>query len=160
MSERKTRVQQERKKTWKEPNDLEVPQGLRDHLRSLGFGTRWIRMTVRNDKDDENVFRRLREGYEFVTTDEAEAHGWAYPPSYDTGRETVVRVGDLALAKLPLEVSEDRDRQMSERTAAIMQGVHDQLTANARENQVAPLFNSSQERITTGGGRHVVLDKK
>lgn len=156
----KPRAATERKKTWKEPNDLEVPQQLADYLRSQGMGTRWIRVAVRSDMDAENVFKRSREGYEFVTPQEAEEHGWEYPPTYDTARGPILRVGDLALAKLPLEVSEDRDRQMAERSAAIMQGVHDQLTANARENQVAPLFNSSQERITTGGARHVHIDKK
>lgn len=153
------RAAEARAKKWKEPNDLEVPELLKEHLASQGYGTRWIRVTFRNEHDGENIFRRQREGYEFVTAEEAEAHGWNFPPVYDTGKEKVVRVGDLALAKLPLEISEDRDRQMAERADAIMRGVHEQLTANARENQMLPLTNSSKETITTGGARHVHIDR-
>jgi hypothetical protein len=160
MTERKTRTQAQRPKTWKEPNDLDVPQELQDFLSAEGFGTRWVRIAIHNASDSENILRRSREGYEFVTTSEAEAHGWSYPPSYDTGKESIVRVGDLALAKLPLEVSQDRDRQMAERADAIMRGVHAQLTANAKENQLTPLFNSSSESVNTGGSRPVHVDRK
>ena len=152
------RAAEARAKKWKEPNDLEVPELLKEHLASQGYGTRWIRVTFRNEHDGENIFRRQREGYEFVTAEEAEAHGWNFPPVYDTGKEKVVRVGDLALAKLPLEISEDRDRQMADRTRRITQGVNEALYENARENRLLPIRDSSRSQTTTGGSRQVIVD--
>lgn len=161
MTIHQTRSAAAQKKVWKDVNDLEVPAELAKHLESQGYGTRWIRVAIRNDSDGENIFKRLREGYEFVTAGEAEANGWEYPPLYDTGKHgSIIRVGDLALAKLPLEISQDRDRQMAERNESLMRGINEQLEANARENRLAPVFNSSRSGVTTGGQKAVHIDKE
>lgn len=155
-----TRADSARPREWKDPNELEVPAKLTAALKATGYETRWIRLVLDGKDDAKNVMLRNREGYEFVTRDEAEQNGWMDPPTYEHGKHgNLIIIGDLALAKMPVEIARSRDRQMAERTAALTRGINEQLSENARLNRLAPIQNDSTSRTTRGGERQVLVDK-
>lgn len=160
MTKHETREEQKRPREWKDPNELEVPERLTKALRARGYETRWIRVMLGPDQDVKNVLLRLREGYEFVTKEEAEQNGWEDPPSYHHGKHgNLIFIGDVALAKMPIELARSRDNAMAEKTRALTQGINDQLRENARMNRLAPIENSSYSRTTKGGDRQVIVDR-
>ncbi len=155
-----TRAETARVREWKDPNELEVPAKLTAALKSTGYETRWIRLVLDGKDDAKNVMLRTREGYDFVTREEAEQNGWYDPPSYEHGKHgNLIIIGDLALAKMPIDLARSRDRQMAERTAALTQGINEQLRENHRLNRLAPIQNDSTSRTTRGGERQVLVDK-
>lgn len=156
---RSTQVRKPRVKEWKEPNELDVPETLREALLAEGCKPRFIRVELDGKPDSRNVMTRHREGYEFVSKDFAEANGWVDPPSMDYGKHgNIVVIGDLALAKLPVEISESRDEQMQAKAQAQIQAVNRQLYENARLNSMLPIQNSSRSQVTGGGSKAVEFD--
>jgi len=147
---RPTREQETRRKEWKEPNELDVPDNLKDRLKSEGYETRWIRILMSDGKPDAvNVMTRLREGYEFVKVDESPE--WEAPPSIEYGKHgNLIVIGDLALAKLPTEVSDSRKRQMREKTANLTDAINRQLYENRQLNERMPISNNSKSQTYKG----------
>lgn len=151
MTTRPTRSAEARKREWQEPNELDVPEILKDRLRSEGYETRWIRVLLTDGKPDAvNVMTRLREGYEFVKVDDAPE--WEAPPSMEFGKHgNLIQIGDLALAKLPIEISQSRKRQMAEKTKNLTDAINRQLYENKALNERMPIRNSSQSQTFKGG---------
>lgn len=148
-----------RQKVWRDPNVLDIPPQVIQAYRQSGYGLRWIRHTLGNEADGKNVLLRSREGYEFVRADEVQEFGWDIPPTVEHSKYgSLISIGDLALAKLPLEISEDRTRQMEDKTARITKGINDALYQNARENRLMPVADGSRSTTTTGGSRQVIVD--
>ncbi len=157
MTQHRTREETARKREWKEPNELEVPESLTRRLRSEGYGTRWIRILLEGKPDPINVMTRLREGYEFVRKDDAPE--WAEAPSIDYGSHgNLIAIGDLALAKLPLDISESRTRQMAERTQSLTDAINRQLQENRNLNRAMPVSNRGSSSKVYSGGRTPTLD--
>lgn len=157
MTQHRTREETARKREWKEPNELEVPESLTRRLRSEGYGTRWIRILLEGKPDPINVMTRLREGYEFVRNDDAPE--WAEAPSIDYGSHgNLIAIGDLALAKLPLDISESRTRQMAERTQSLTDAINRQLQENRNLNRAMPVSNRGSSSKVYSGGRTPTLD--
>jgi|TARA_R100001530_G_scaffold10423_2_gene10312 hypothetical protein len=113
-----------------------------------GYKHRWIRAEVMGFDDRKNVSARSREGYELVRGEE-------YPdfdiPTIEDGKHAgVVGVGGLLLAKVPVEIVEERNDYYRNMT-------HDQMTAVdndlAREQHPAmPISKPDrQTRVTFGG---------
>jgi hypothetical protein len=98
-----------------------------------GYKHRWIRSEVMGFDDRKNVAARSREGWELVRGDE-------YPdfdaPTIEDGKHAgVIGVGGLLLARIPLEIVEERDEHL------------------AREQHPAMPINNPdrQSRVTFGG---------
>lgn len=145
-----TRQDEARVQEWKEPNELEVPESLVRRLKGEGFGTRWVRILIEGKPDPVNVMTRLREGYEFVRKDEAPE--WVGAPTMDYGSHgNLIVIGDLALAKLPLAISQSRTRQIGERTRALTDAINRQLAENRQLNRALPISNSGSSKVLTGG---------
>ena len=156
MSMHRSREDEARKREWKEPNELEVPESLVRRLKSEGFGTRWIRILLEGKPDPVNVMTKMREGYEFVRKDEAPE--WVGGPAMDYGSHgNIIVIGDLALAKLPLDISESRTRQMAEKTQSLTDAINRQLQENRRLNQAMPISNRGS-RSKVYSGRTPTLD--
>lgn len=157
MTMHRTRDEESRKREWKEPNELDVPESLLRRLHSEGFGTRWIRILLEGKPDPVNVMTRMREGYEFVRKDDAPE--WSEAPSLEYGNHgNIIVIGDLALAKLPLDISESRTRQISERTRALADAVDRQLDENRRLNGTMPISRRGSSSKVFSGGRTPTLD--
>tara|TARA_R100001443_G_scaffold102298_1_gene110437 strand:+ start:404 stop:787 length:384 start_codon:yes stop_codon:yes gene_type:complete len=113
-----------------------------------GYKHRWIRANVMGFDDRKNVSARSREGWELVRGDE-------YPdfeaPTIDDGKHAgVIGVGGLLLARIPIEVVEQRDKYFRDMTNNQMAAVDNEL---AREQHPAmPISNPErQSRVTFGG---------
>jgi hypothetical protein len=157
MTLHRTRDEESRKREWKEPNELEVPESLTRRLKSEGYGTRWIRITLEGKSDPVNVMTRLREGYEFVRKDDAPE--WVGAPTMDYGSHgNIIVIGDLALAKLPLDISESRTRQIGERTQSLTDAINRQLAENRNLNRAMPVSNRGSSSKVYSGGRTPTLD--
>ena len=103
-----TRSKSERPKVWVPPSSLDAPPA------PEGFRYRWIRAEVLGFQDTKNVAGRLREGYELVRAQEIE--NAADYPVIDEGRyKGVIGVGGLLLAKVPIEIAQQRQQYMTDR---------------------------------------------
>ena len=113
-----------------------------------GFKHRWIRTEVMGFDDRKNISSRLREGWELVRGEE-------YPdfdiPTIDDGKHAgVIGVGGLLLARIPVEIVEERNDYFRGITRDQMSAVDNDL---AREQHPAmPISKPDrQSRVTFGG---------
>ena len=139
-----TREKHARKGPWKPPSTLEAPKP------PEGYIHRWIRTEVMGFDDRKNVAARSREGWELVRGDE-------YPdfqiPTVEDGKHAgVIGVGGLLLARVPIEIVEERDAHFRSMTHNQMAAVDNDL---AREQHPAMPINKPdrQSRVTFGGPR-------
>ena len=157
MTMHKSRADESRSREWKEPNELDVPESLTRRLKSEGFGTRWIRVLLEGKPDPVNLMTRMREGYELVRKDDVPE--WEGAPSLEYGSHgNIIVIGDLALAKLPLDISESRTRQMAERTRSLADAIDRQLQENRQLNRAMPISNRGSSSKVFSGGRTPTLD--
>ena len=155
--ERQSRTDNERDRdsrlnTYERPNWLDIPEHVKDSFFDKGFALKWIRISVRGEEDTKNIGVRLNEGWEFVTEEECPDMARNFK-GLDVGRLSgcVIR-GDVALAKIPLELREDRLNRTAERTRILNEAVNHNLM---RDNDSrAPITNASKSRARTGKSAH------
>jgi|TARA_R100000742_G_C4275724_1_gene96384 hypothetical protein len=96
-----TRENTERVTEWKPPSALDAPEA------PIGYKHRWIRESVMDYDDKNNVHKRRREGWEFVR---AEDHPEFDAPVIDEGKNAgCIGVGGLVLARIPEEIVAQRN---------------------------------------------------
>ena len=98
-----TRATEERRKPWSPPSQLDAPPC------PDGYKQRWLRLRVNGADDTKNINARLREGWELVRADE---HTEGVYSAYNGGikaYEGVISVGDLLLARMPVETVNERN---------------------------------------------------
>ena len=137
-----TRAGQARREPWKPPSMLDAPPA------PDGYKHRWIRAEVMGCDDRKHVAARSREGWELVRGEE-------YPdfqaPTIEDGKHAgVIGVGGLLLARVPVEIVEERDAHFRNMTHNQMAAVDNDL---AREQHPAMPINKPdrQSRVTFGG---------
>ena len=137
-----TRANQARREPWKPPSMLDAPPA------PEGFRHRWIRAEVMGFDDRKNVAASSREGWELV-------RGEDYPdfeiPTIEDGKHAgVIGVGGLLLAKIPVEIVEERKEYFQSMTRNQMTDVDNDL---AREQHPAmPISKPDRHsRVTFGG---------
>ena len=136
------RAAEARKEPWKPPSMLDAPPA------PEGFKHRWIRESVMGFDDRKNVSSRSREGYELVRGEE-------YPdfdiPTVEDGKHAgVIGVGGLLLARVPLEVVDERQSYFRDMTRDQMTAVDNEL---AREQHPAmPIDRPDRSSSVTFGG--------
>ena len=137
-----TRSKSERPKVWVPPSSLDAPPA------PDGFRYRWIRAEVLGFQDTKNVAGRLREGYELVRAEEIE--NAADYPVIDEGRyKGVIGVGGLLLAKVPIEIAQQRQQYMADRHKARSEAVKHDLMKE--QDKRMPIDVERQSRVTFGG---------
>jgi hypothetical protein len=137
-----TRANQARREPWKPPSMLDAPPA------PEGFRHRWIRAEVMGFDDRKNVAARSREGWELVR---GEDHPDFEIPTIEDGKHAgVIGVGGLLLAKIPVEVVEERKEYFQSMTRNQMTAVDNDL---AREQHPAmPISKPDRHsRVTFGG---------
>ena len=97
-----SRENAERIQQWRPGSALDAPEP------PIGFRHRWIRESVMEYDDKTNVHKKRQEGWELVRAEE-------YPdyvgPVVDEGRNAgTIGVGGLVLARIPVELVEQRNR--------------------------------------------------
>ena len=121
--ESQTRDKTERGKEWRPPSTLEAPEP------PIGYKHRWIRESVMEYDDRNNVHKRRREGYELV---KAEDYPEFDAPVVDEGKNAgVIGVGGLLLARIPEEIAEQRNKHYTDVAQNQMDAVdHDWMREN------------------------------
>ena len=144
---RTTRDKEARRKPWAPPSRLVAPPA------PAGFKYRWIRAEINGFEDKQNVYGRMREGYEVVRNEDLPEEYRNTMPTIEEGRNTgVVSVGGLLLALIPEET-------IAERNAYFQSKARDQLNAvdneMMRENAHSSMRIQNPERSsrTTFGSR-------
>ena len=138
-----TRENKPSRQPWKPPSLLDAPPP------PEGFTHRWIRSEVRGFDDRKNVSARMREGWELVRKDE-------YPnfeaPTIDSGRyEGVFGVGGLLLARIPVEIVEERSDYFNQMKSDAMEAVDNDLLKETQHHSMAIQKPERQSRVTFGG---------
>ena len=141
----KDRAVKPRRKPWTPPSLLDAPEP------PEGYAHRWIRAEVRGFDDRKNISARMREGWELVRKEE-------YPdfeaPTIDSGKyEGVFGVGGLLLARIPVEIVEERTDYFQQRTTEAMQAVDNDLLKETQHHSMAIQKPERQSRVTFGGPR-------
>jgi hypothetical protein len=142
--ETQSRERTERKMEWNPGSALSAPEP------PLGYKHRWIRESVMEFDDKTNVHKKRQEGWDLVRAEE-------YPdyvgPVVDEGRNAgVIGVGGLVLARIPVELADQRNQHY--------QGVtHQQMEAVDRDwmrenNPAMPkLAPQRKSSVSFGSGR-------
>ena len=139
----KDRAVKPRRTPWTPPSLLDAPEP------PEGYAHRWIRAEVRGFDDRKNISARMREGWELVRKEE-------YPdfeaPTIDSGKyEGVFGVGGLLLARIPVEIVEERTDYFQQRTTEAMQAVDNDLLKETQHHSMAIQKPERQSRVTFGG---------
>ena len=137
-----TRSKSERPKVWVPPSSLDAPPA------PDGFRYRWIRAEVVGFQDTKNITGRIREGYELVRAEEVE-NSSDYPVIEDGRYKGVIGVGGLLLAKVPIEIAEQRQAYMNRRHAERSEAVENDLMKE--QDKRMPINVERQSRVTFGG---------
>ena len=137
-----TRSKSERPKVWVPPSSLDAPPA------PDGFRYRWIRAEVVGYQDTKNITSRLREGYELVRAEEVE-NASDYPVLDEGKYKGVIGVGGLLLAKVPVEIAQQRQDYMTSRHEERNDAVENDLMKE-QDNRM-PINVERQSRVTFGG---------
>ena len=137
-----TRSKVERPKVWVPPSSLDAPPA------PDGFRYRWIRAEVTGFQDTKNITGRIREGYELVRAEEVE-NASDYPVLEEGKYKGVIGVGGLLLAKVPIEIAQQRQDYMTGRHQERDQAVKNDLMKE--QDQRMPINVERQSRVTFGG---------
>ena len=137
-----TRSKSERPKVWVPPSSLDAPPA------PDGFRYRWIRAEVTGFQDTKNITGRIREGYELVRAEEVE-NASDYPVLEEGKYKGVIGVGGLLLAKVPIEIAQQRQDYMTGRHQERDQAVKNDLMKE--QDQRMPINVERQSRVTFGG---------
>ena len=140
-----TREKTERVAEWKAPTTLEAPEA------PIGYKHRWIRESVMDFDDRNNIHKKRREGYELVRAEE-------YPdfdaPVIDEGKNAgCIGVGGLLLARIPEEIADQRNTYYSRKAQNQMDAVdNDWMKDN---NPAMPKLNPQRKSSVSFGSRKI-----
>ena len=148
MSDRTSRETATREKTervpeWKPPSTLDAPDA------PIGYKHRWIRESVMDYDDRNNVHKKRREGWELVRADE---HPEFDAPVIDEGKNAgCIGVGGLILARIPEEIVEQRNKHYNQVAQNQMDAVdRDWMSEN---NPVMPKQKPQRKSSVTFGSQ-------
>jgi hypothetical protein len=137
-SSRASREKESRRRPWTPPSRLDAPPA------PEGFQHRWIRSEVNGFDDRQNVYGRLREGYELVRLEELPEEYQNMLPTIEDGKHAgVVSVGGLMLARIPVETVEERNAYFAKKARDQLTAVDNELL---RENAHSSMRIQSPER--------------
>ena len=145
--ESETKVSKEAKKSWTPPSSLDAPPA------PNGYAHRWIRTTVQGFEVTANVSKKMREGWEFVKVEQVQNEiGTNKYPFYTEGKyEGCIGIGGLVLARIPVEILEQRADYFKRLTQDRMNAVDNDLMKEQHPDM--PINIDRQSRVTFGGGR-------
>ena len=136
------RSKTERPKVWVPPSSLDAPPA------PDGFRYRWIRAESVGFQDTKNITGRIRQGYELVRAEEVE-NSSDYPVLDEGKYKGVIGVGGLLLAKVPVEIAQQRQDYMAGRHKDQNEAVANDLLKE--QDQRMPINVDRQSRVTFGG---------
>jgi hypothetical protein len=136
------------RRTFEEPNWLDIPETIRQRFANEGMSLRWLRITLKGNDDYQNMGKRTAEGWELVNSEEVPE---MMHSSFvrETGRYTgAVCRGDLALAKMPTDLAESRQEFYENKSREAVDAVNAQLMRSSDSRM--PISNASRTKVTRG----------
>ena len=105
---------------------------------------RWIRAEVNGFLDKQNVYSKLREGYELVRLEDVPEEYHHILPTMDDGKHAgTIAVGGLLLAKIPKETIVERNEYFRRKAQDQLLAVDNEMM---RENAHSTMRIQSPER--------------
>ena len=127
-----------RRKPWRPPSRLDAPPA------PDGFKYRWLRAEINGTLDNQNVYSKMREGYELVRLENIPEEYRATLPTMDDGKHAgVISVGGLLLAMIPDETVEERNTYFRQRAQEQLHAVDNEMM---RENAHSSMRIQSPDR--------------
>lgn len=136
-----TREKTARRKPWAPPSTLDAPPA------PNGYVHRWVRTAIRGDDDQNNVYSRMREGWEPVRADEYP--DTEYPVIQDGKHAGIIGSGGLMLCRIPQETVDERTEYYRDQTRNQMKAVDENLMREQHPSM--PITSDRQSRVTFGG---------
>ena len=134
--------------TFEEEDALAIPEEVKARFLNQGMVLRWIRVQIRGADDYQNVGKRQRDGWVFVTPDEVpELSTSSIVKEGGRYAGTVVR-GDVALAKMPEGRAIARREHYENKANELMNAVNSQLMSN--NDSRMPIYNNSKSTVSRG----------
>ena len=148
VRENQTRDSYTQEYTFDEYDNMWLPEEVTERFKNEGMVLRWIRIQLRGGDDYQNVGKRLKDGWVFVTPDEVPALS-ASSVVKENGRYAgaIVR-GDVALAKMPEGRAIARREHYENKANELMDAVDNQLMS--KSNSRMPIYNNSKSTVTKG----------
>jgi hypothetical protein len=141
-----TRAKSAQRKPWAPPSRLDAPPA------PEGYQYRWIRAEIQGFEDKQNVYTKLREGYELVHQEELPEDCRDTMPAVDEGRHKgVVGVGGLLLAKIPKETVAERDAYYRQRAKDQIEAVDNNMMKENAHSSMRFQNPERNTRISFGG---------
>ena len=141
-----TRAKSAQRKPWAPPSRLDAPPA------PEGYQYRWIRAEIQGFEDKQNVYTKLREGYELVHQEELPEDCRDTMPAVDEGRHKgVVGVGGLLLAKIPKETVAERDAYYRQRARDQIEAVDNNMMKENAHSSMRFQNPERNTRISCGG---------
>ena len=133
-----TREKETRRKPWSPPSRLDAPPA------PEGYRHRWLRAEVNGSLDNQNIYSKLREGYELVRLEDLPEEYRGMLPTMDDGKHAgVVAVGGLLLARIPDETVEERNDYFRKKAQEQLHAVDNEMM---RENAHSSMRLQAPER--------------
>ena len=133
-----TREKETRRKPWSPPSRLDAPPA------PVGYKHRWLRAEVNGNLDNQNIYSKLREGYELVRLEDLPEEYRGMLPTMDDGKHAgVVSVGGLLLARIPDETVDERNAYFRKKAQDQLHAVDNEMM---RENAHSSMRLQAPER--------------
>jgi len=136
-----TRDKSSKKKVWTPPSNLDAPPA------PTGFQHRWLRAETMGFNDAKNIQGRLRSGYELVRADEY--LDGDYPRVEDGKYAGVIGVGGLLLARVPVEIAQQRNAHYQKKHEQVVEAMDHDL--KGQQHKSMPINIDRQTRVNFGG---------
>lgn len=134
--------------TFEEPDNLAIPEEVKDRFADEGMVLRWIRVSIMGKDDVTNVGKRMQDGWQFVTPDEVPELMYNSVEREEGRYMGTVSRGDLALAKAPAGRMAARQAFYENRSREMIDSVEAQLQKH--NDRRAPIQNSSSSKVIRG----------
>jgi hypothetical protein len=136
----------DRNKPWAPPSSLDAPPA------PDGYVHRWIRVESMGFQDTANVSKKMREGWEFVRSEEiiSKFGKNQYPIIHDGKYAGLIGVAGLVLARIPEEIVKSRAEYFKRITQDRVNAIDSDLMKEQRPEM--PININRQSRVTFGGG--------
>jgi len=115
--ETKTEGRTPRKKVYTRVREGEIPASLIEHFKADNYDLKLVRYLIQGDEDYRYLYRREREGYEFVTPEEIPAKHMAGLQVLNTkNHQGLVTMSDLCLMKIDCDLRNSRRKSFQDET--------------------------------------------
>jgi hypothetical protein len=125
VNETKASIQRKpRKKTYERIRESAIPDELVEHFKKDNYDLKLVRFMLQGAEDYRYLYRREREGYEFVQASEIPEKFKAGLSEMDTkSHQGLVTVGDLCLMKIDSDLRNSRRKYFQDETESHINAV-------------------------------------